>query len=232
MLRESWLQPKSSSMLGIDICSSAVTVLGMSFQAGQFFVQGYHSVSLSDVLTDSDEVSFSIQKAISNAGLQGKLASIAISDSEAISRIFSFSQTLNESEIAAFIKMEIDAYPPFPLQNINWDFKVLGPSLVDAGLQDIQVVACPVELIDARIAVVQKAGLKVHAVDLESLALDRCRQWLNKTWSLKDKHSVLASIAKDERLAYSIEATAACEHNLPSLGLVCGLALRRAFSSL
>jgi type IV pilus assembly protein PilM len=204
----------------------------MSFQTGQPIIQGYDTVPLSAEVVEGgtwDElVTAAIQKSILNAGLQGKLASIAIPNSEVVSRIFSFGQSLKAVEIEAFIKIEVENNPPFPLQKVYWDFKILGSSLNDPGLQEVQVVVCPIDKVNARIAVVQRAGLTVQAVDLESLALERCRQWLAKTWLLEEKDGDLMAIAEDLKLAYSETASVSRDRATPSLGIACGLALRQA----
>ncbi len=231
---KSWFRPKPSNMLGIDIQSSTITVLGVSYEPDKILVQGYDTVSLPNdnpnTFPNSEDIAFCIQKAITNAHLQGKLATVAISDTEVVSKIFSFSQSLTESEIVAFIKMEVASNSPFPQEFINWDFKILGPSEIDPDLQDIQVVVCKSEAINARITVIQKAGLEIHAVDLESFALERYRQWLIKTSASLDKPPRLHFVAQDKSMNSvnkSPGVIAPFNPNLPSIGIACGLALRR-----
>ena len=49
-----------------------------------------------------------------------------------ITKTISVSASLSEKELEAQIEMEADQYVPFPLEEVNLDFEVIGPNFHEA----------------------------------------------------------------------------------------------------
>jgi type IV pilus assembly protein PilM len=74
------------------------------------------------------------------------------------------------------VEMQADQYIPFPMEEVSYDFQLLGPSEKDPDMQDILLVATRTENVDQRVAAVTAAGLVPKLVDVEAFALENaCR---------------------------------------------------------
>ncbi len=68
--------------------------------------------------------------------------------------------------------MQADQYIPFPMDEVAYDFEVLGNSDKDPGRGDVLLVATRTENVDQRRAAVNAAGLSARIVDVEAFALE------------------------------------------------------------
>jgi type IV pilus assembly protein PilM len=72
--------------------------------------------------------------------------------------------------------MQADQYIPFPMDEVSYDFEVLGASEKDPESQDVLLVASRSENVEQRRAAVTAAGLNARIVDVEAFALENaCR---------------------------------------------------------
>jgi type IV pilus assembly protein PilM len=72
--------------------------------------------------------------------------------------------------------MQADQYIPFPMEEVSFDFEVVGPSEKDPEMLDVLLVATRSENVEQRQAAVQAAGLTARIVDVEAFALENaCR---------------------------------------------------------
>src|SRR6185437_2434914 len=70
------------------------------------------------------------------------------------------------------VEMQADQYIPFPMDEVSYDFEVLGPSEKDADTNDVLLVATRTENVEQRQAAVKAAGLTAKIVDVEAFALE------------------------------------------------------------
>jgi type IV pilus assembly protein PilM len=68
--------------------------------------------------------------------------------------------------------MQADQYIPFPMEEVSYDFQVIGASEKDPEMQDVLLVATRTENVEQRQAAVQAAGLVARIVDVEAFALE------------------------------------------------------------
>ena len=68
--------------------------------------------------------------------------------------------------------MQADQYIPFPMDEVSYDFEVLGPSEKDPETNDVLLVATRTENVEQRQAAVNAAGLSARIVDVEAFALE------------------------------------------------------------
>ena len=77
---------------------------------------------------------------------------------------------IDDDDLAAQIDLEADNYVPYPLEEVNLDFEVLGPSEKNPDTVDVLLAACRSENVDLRSAAVETGGLSTHIMDVESFA--------------------------------------------------------------
>ena len=98
-----------------------------------------------------------------------------LSDAVRQTRISSFSRFLSYkkkypwNQLYSSIK---DQYIPYPLEEVNLDFEILGPSENDPERVDVLLAASRSENVDVRVAAIELAGLKARVVDVEAYAIE------------------------------------------------------------
>jgi type IV pilus assembly protein PilM len=68
--------------------------------------------------------------------------------------------------------MEADHYIPYPLEEVNLDFEVIGPSESNANEDEVVIAACRKEIVDDYVAVVERPGLTPTVVDVDTFAVE------------------------------------------------------------
>ncbi len=117
-----------------------------------------------------------IRRAVNRAGVRTKEAAVAISGDAAITKIIQMPRNLNDADLEAQVEMQADQYIPFPMDEVAYDFEVLGASEKDADSMDVLLVASRSENVEQRRAAVAAAGLTARIVDVEAFALENaCR---------------------------------------------------------
>lgn len=172
------------SILGIDISSTSVKILELSKTGEQYCVEGYGRAIMPEnamegnVIKDIDAVARSIKNILTAEGLTCKQAACAVPESSAISKIIQINDGLSMQEMEELVIVEADKYIPYPIDEINVDFSVLGPSVKNSALLDVLIVASRSENVNNRVEVINRAGLLAKVVDVESYAVERASQLL------------------------------------------------------
>ncbi len=183
---------KKPSVVGLDISSSVVKLLELSRQGGpggaKYRVESYAVEALppgavvDNNITDVEAVGHAIGKAIEKSGTKVKEGAVAVSGASVITKTITMAASLSEREIEAQIEMEADQYVPYPLEEVNLDFEVLGPNEKNPEMLDILLAACRAENVDDRVAALSIGGLDCSLVDVEAYALERACQELSSQW--------------------------------------------------
>ncbi|MFV8834382.1 pilus assembly protein PilM [Aquisalimonas sp. APHAB1-3] len=168
---------KSPPLLGIDISSSAVKLLELKRQDGRFRVESYaveplpSTAVVEKTIADIDAVSDAIKAAVKRSRTKVRTAALAVPASAAISKTISMPGDLGEQELEAQIELQADQYVPYPLDEVNLDFQIMGPSTDGAGM-DVLLVASRSDNVDSRVDACEAAGLTPHIMDVESYATE------------------------------------------------------------
>jgi len=149
---------------------------------GQYTVDAYSAEATPQnsmnekAIVDADAVGEAIARAVRRSGVRTKDVAIAISGDAAITKVIQMPRSLKESDLEAQVEMQADQYIPFPMDEVAYDFEVLGASEKDAESIDVLLVASRSENVDQRRAAAAAAGLNVQIVDVEAFALENaCR---------------------------------------------------------
>jgi type IV pilus assembly protein PilM len=149
---------------------------------GQYRVESYAAEATpanalnEKTIVDPEAVGEAIRRAVKRSGAKATEVAIAISGDAAITKVIQMPRGLRDSELEAQVEMQADQYIPFPMDEVSYDFEVLGNSDKDAESVDVLLVASRSENVEQRRAAVAAAGLKTHIVDVEAFALENaCR---------------------------------------------------------
>src|SRR3989304_2260425 len=77
-----------------------------------------------------------------------------------------------DQERQSQIEMEADHFIPYPLDEVNLDYQVIGPTEGGTEEVDVLLAACRKEIVDDYLAVIQGPGLTPTVVDIETYAME------------------------------------------------------------
>jgi type IV pilus assembly protein PilM len=169
---------KYRPLLGLDITTSSVKLIELTMSGGQYRVESYaaeptpHNAINEKAIVDADAVGEAIRRAVKRAGAKSRNAAIAISGDAAITKVIQMPLSLRENELEAQVEMQADQYIPFPMEEVSYDYQVVGPSEKDSTMMDVLRVATRTENVEQRRAAVHAAGLTAKLVDVEAFALE------------------------------------------------------------
>jgi type IV pilus assembly protein PilM len=89
------------------------------------------------------------------------------------------SSGLSARDLEGQVEIQADQYIPFPMEEVSFDFEIVGPNDKDPELMDVLLVATRTENVDQRQAAVNAAGLAAQIVDVEAFALENACQLLS-----------------------------------------------------
>jgi type IV pilus assembly protein PilM len=172
------LKRKSTPVLGLDISTTAVKLLELSKTGNRYRVESYaveplpaNSVVEKNI-SDIEGVGEAIKRAVRRAGTRTKAAAAAVSGSAVITKVISMPGSLSDSDMEAQIQLEADQYIPYPLEEVNLDFQVLGPSKDEPERVEVLLAASRSENVDMRVAALELAGLTARIIDVEAYAME------------------------------------------------------------
>jgi type IV pilus assembly protein PilM len=194
---------KQQSLLGIDISSTSVKILQVSGNPDNYCVDAYAtglipSVSLDgNKLNDIDGISSTIRRLLSQSKFTTNIAAIAVPDSQVISKVIQINDGLNDAEMEELVLIEADKFITYPINEINLDFVVLGPFAKKSNLLDVLVIASRAENVSSRVEAIDRAGLELKIVDVESYAVERAAQLIAKDLPAHGLDKIIAIIDID-----------------------------------
>jgi len=175
---------KKPPLIGLDISSTSVKMLELSKSGSSYRIEGIaveplpaNSMSEKNVV-EIEAVGESVKRALHKSKIKSKFCAIAVAGSSVITKKITMPAHLNEDEMEGQIQMEADQYIPYPLEEVNLDFQVLGPTESNPDTVDVLLAACRSENIDDRIAAVELAGLTPKIVDIEAYTVETAFQTL------------------------------------------------------
>ncbi len=123
-------------------------------------------------IVDADAVGEAIRRASKRAGAKTREAAVAISGDAAITKVIQMPRNLSAGELEAQVEMQADQYIPFPMEEVSFDFEVIGDSERDPDMLDVLLVATRTENVEQRQAAVEAAGL-MRASSMSRLSRSR-----------------------------------------------------------
>jgi type IV pilus assembly protein PilM len=169
---------KKPAMLGIDISSTCVRLLEISKNKDSYKIESYAveplppNVVAEKNIQDVEAVGEAVKRAVKRSGTRNKLVCLAVPGSAAITKKITMPSDLSEDELEMQIQLEADQYIPYPLEEVNLDFQVLGVSEKTPETIDVLLAASRSENVGARTAVAELAGLTAKEVGIEAYTIE------------------------------------------------------------
>ena len=171
--------PRSRHLVGVDICATSVKIVDIQRQQGMFHLKSYGIESLplgavvDKLIVDAEAIGNAIAKVARRCHVNGYDAATAVSGTAVITKIIDMDMLLTDVEREAQIRLDAEQYIPYPLEDVNLDFEVLGPSLLDENLVQVLLAASRSENVEQRVDALTFGGLKTKVMDIESHAVER-----------------------------------------------------------
>ena len=215
-------KPKTPPLIGLDISSTAVKLLELGKGGDRLRVESYtveplppNSV-IEKNISDVEAVGESIKRAVKRSGTRCKHAAAAVAGSAVITKVIAMPANLTADELEQQIGLEADQHIPYPLEEVNLDFDVIGPTENDPERIDVLLAASRSENVDVRIAAIEMAGLKARVIDVEAYAMENAfshithmlpNQGMGQTVAVVDVGATMTTlnILRDLRTIYTRE---------------------------
>ncbi len=169
---------KNPPVVGLDISSTAIKLLELSRSGGRYRVESYTVEPLpansvvEKSIADVEAVGEAIRRAVKRSGTKSKHAAVAVAGSAVITKVISMPAAIGDDEMETQISLEADQYIPYPLDEVNLDFEVLGPSTKNPERVDVLLAASRSENVESRTAAAELGGLTARIVDVEAFAME------------------------------------------------------------
>lgn len=169
---------KIPPLLGLDISTSAVRLLAFDTTSRGFRVESCAQVRLphgavaEGSVADAEAVARAVGEAFTRAGSKRRRVALAVSGSQIISRQIAMPVDFSDADIEQQITLESDQYIPYPLDDVYFDFVVLGANARNPQTADVLLIVARNEVVDKRLETLAAAGLDAAVVDVEAYALE------------------------------------------------------------
>ena len=171
-------------MIGLDIPSSAVKLIELSRSGDGYKVEAYRVLPLppntviEKNIADIDALAEAIQTTVKRSGTKLKDTVVAVSDSSVITKEIELPAGLTDVQMEMQIESEADQYIPYPMEEVAFDFDVIGPVENNPDLVRVLLAACRQENVEHRRQALEMAGLQPKVIDVEGFAIERAYKLL------------------------------------------------------
>ncbi|HON22352.1 MAG TPA: pilus assembly protein PilM, partial [Syntrophales bacterium] len=164
--------------VGLDIGSSSLKLVEILGEKGSYTMNRFlmapleKGVIVDGVVAEVDTLAEAIKALFKNSGCQKKEIVASLSGHNVIIKKAPFPQ-MEEKELQETIRDEASKYLPFDnMDDVNFDFQVLGPSANNPHLNDVIIVATKKEMMDGYVEAVELAGLSLAIMHVDSFAME------------------------------------------------------------
>lgn len=188
-----FLQKNKNNLVGIDISSTAVKVVELSYQDACYRLESFHSENLpcnavvEQSIAMDEVVGEAVKRAIQKSGSQTQKASVAVSGSSVITKVVQMIASLEDDEMDFQVRAEADQYIPYPIDEVALDWQILHGTKNSPQHVDVLLAACRSENVERRVDALEYAGLETVVVDVEAFCTERAyglvRRQLNQSIS-------------------------------------------------
>ena len=171
--------PKSKAVVGVDIGTHSIKVVETAGTKANPQVIAWGVAPLpvgafsENSIANAQLISEALSGLLVSSGIKGTDIAVAISSSHAITKVLGMQSNMNEIEMEEQISIEALHFIPYPIDEVNLDFEVLGPSTGGESENDVLLVACRRSIVDDYVDLIEDLELNLKYVDIDTYALER-----------------------------------------------------------
>jgi type IV pilus assembly protein PilM len=187
---------KKAPVLGLDISSTTVKLLELSYTGDKYRVESYAVSSLPQDavieknVNDIDGVASAIRNVVATSRTKLKAVAASVAGSSVITKMIDMPAGLSDDDMELQLTLEADQYIPYPLEEVAIDFEIQGPSAERENQVEVLLAACRRETIDARDEAIESAELGAKIMDVEAYAMERAYNLVRSQLDLEDESTV------------------------------------------
>ncbi|HEY6437162.1 MAG TPA: pilus assembly protein PilM [Ignavibacteriaceae bacterium] len=172
--------PGNRALIGVDIGGSSIKMVelasngkGQSLRMERYCVEPLpRDAAVDGTIVQAEVVSEALLRAWKRLGSTTKNVALALPVNAVISKKVILPSNLSEKELNGQVLSEANQYIPFPMEEVNLDYTILGPS--DSGEElDVLITAAKKDRIIDRLSCLEAIGLKASVMDVENFAMQR-----------------------------------------------------------
>ncbi|ALN84329.1 pilus assembly protein PilM [Lysobacter capsici] len=177
------------ALVGVDISSTAVKLLQLSRVGNRYRVEHYAveplppNAVVEKNIVEVEAVGEAIKRAVARSGTRVKHAAAAVAGSSVITRVIGMPNDLDEDEMESQIELEAANYVPYPIDEVNHDFEILGPMPGASDMVQVLLAASRSENVEVRASALELGGLTPRVMDVEAFAIENAFALLADTLS-------------------------------------------------
>lgn len=164
-------------IIGLDISPSGVKMTEISgdpergLKVDRFAIEPLaKGVVVDGNVENVEAVAAAVRKVLMSTKSKTKQVALALPSSAVITKRIQLPADIRETDLEVQVETEAAQYIPFPIDEVNLDFQIVGPNLANEGEIDVMLAAARKEKVEDRIAVAEQAGLKPVVLDVENFA--------------------------------------------------------------
>ena len=209
---------KSNAVLGVDIGTHSIKLVELagSYANPRVIAWGVAPLPVGafseNTIANSELISDALNGLIIKSGAKGESVAVSVSSSHAITKVLGMPVDISELEMEEQISIEALHFIPYPIDEVNIDFEVLGPSSNNDQENDVLLVACRRSIVDDYIDLIEDSELGLKYIDIDTYALERVYRSQNSLTANSDQPVALFDVGSstshlmvvdDERVLYS-----------------------------
>jgi type IV pilus assembly protein PilM len=170
--------PKARPLIGLDMSSSAVKMVELASDGKNGYRVERYAIEVlpRDVIADGNIANLetaaeTIKRAWRKLSTSTRLVAAALPTSHVITKKIIVAAGQKEEELELLVESEANQYIPFPLDEVNLDFQIVGPAPSSQEEIEVLIAASRKEKVEDRVAAIEAAGLKPQVMDVESYAV-------------------------------------------------------------
>ena len=172
------LRLKAKDAIGVDLGSTSIKVVQLKGSGGRWKLLRCAHLPLPNAGPDvaaperrAQAVGLLKDYVRKQKGVLAKGAVVSVSGNSVIVRFVKFPK-MSRDDLSKMIVIEAEPYIPFSIPEVNLDFQILG-DVVEEAQKKMETIleAAKKEIINARVEIVQQAGLDPVLIDVDAFAL-------------------------------------------------------------
>jgi type IV pilus assembly protein PilM len=174
-------------LVGVDISSTAVKLLQLSRSGERYRVEHYAveplppNAVVEKNIVAVEAVGEAIRRAMSRSGSKAKAAAAAVAGSAVITKVIPMPAELDEDELESQVELEAVNYIPYPIEEVNLDFEVLGPMPGNPEMVQVLLAASRSENVEMRASALELGGVAAKVMDVEAFAIENAFSLISGT---------------------------------------------------
>ncbi len=180
-------------LVGVDISSTAVKLLQLSRAGNRYRVEHYAveplppNAVVEKNIVEVEAVGEAIRRAMARSGSKARHAAAAVAGSAVITKLIPMPSDLDDEEMESQVELEAVNYIPYPIEEVNLDFEVLGPMPGNTEMVQVLLAASRSENVETRASALELGGLTARVMDVEAFAIENAFALLADTLSVRGK---------------------------------------------